>query len=282
MIIDCFSKKLFIRGLRRKTTESVTSAFENIIKRSERCCKNLNTDRGSEYISKEFQRLMNKYKINHYHTSSGVKCSIIERVNRTFRGLLAKYMEQHQTRKWIDVIGHLCDKYNSNKHRTLRNLSPNDITKDNEADILRNIYMKNNLKRCANPKFKNSDAVRLSHERLKTRKLFHKESTIGNFSMQNFYVVRQLYAASPCTYDIMDAETIAVPGRIYESELVHSKYDFLYIISKIINRKTPDKWLVALKGLPKNMGEIWIHPDDIHEVFPEKINYVEPEQQAEI
>lgn len=93
MVIDNFSKFAFCEALKDKKACTVSKAFEKIIKKSGRCCKKLQTDRGmreyfemknckkliilgQEFYGKPFQNLMEKYKIRHYSTYSEVKCAI--------------------------------------------------------------------------------------------------------------------------------------------------------------------------------------------------------------
>ncbi|XP_070170801.1 uncharacterized protein [Polyergus mexicanus] len=52
--------------------------------------KNLQTDNGKEFYNKDFKKLMEQNKINHYSTYSDKKAAIVERFNRSLKELMWK------------------------------------------------------------------------------------------------------------------------------------------------------------------------------------------------
>jgi len=50
--------------------------------------KNLQTDDGTKFFSSKFKVFMKSFTINHYSTFSTLKASIVERFNRTLKGLM--------------------------------------------------------------------------------------------------------------------------------------------------------------------------------------------------
>ena len=73
MVIDVFSKYGWTEGLNNKKTETVSKAFDDIIKKSKRKPKMLWSDKGSEFISKHFKDFLNKNGIKLYHTENEEK-----------------------------------------------------------------------------------------------------------------------------------------------------------------------------------------------------------------
>ena len=71
--------------MKDKKTESVSSAFDEIFKKSERKPAMLWIDKGSEFISKHFKEFLKKNKIKLYHTENEEKSSVVERWNRTMK-----------------------------------------------------------------------------------------------------------------------------------------------------------------------------------------------------
>ena len=67
-VIDVFSKYGWIVPLKDKKTESVSTAFDEIFKKSKRKPTMLWTDKGSEFISKHFKEFLKKNYITLYHT----------------------------------------------------------------------------------------------------------------------------------------------------------------------------------------------------------------------
>ena len=76
-VIDIFSKYAWSVPLHNKTSETVTQAFESILKQG-RQPKHLWVDQGSEFYSKRFKELMSKHNINMYHTFNEGKAVVIE------------------------------------------------------------------------------------------------------------------------------------------------------------------------------------------------------------
>jgi len=76
-----------MRGpLRSKSGSETANAFAEIIRKSGRHPKNLQTDMGKEFYNADVQRLVKKKNgINHYSTYSVLKASVVERFNHTLK-----------------------------------------------------------------------------------------------------------------------------------------------------------------------------------------------------
>lgn len=82
MVTDVYSKKAFVRCLKRKTAE-VVQAFKSIFKESRTPVK-LQTGVGKEFLNKGFQALMKKH-ITHFTTASNLTALVVERFNCTLK-----------------------------------------------------------------------------------------------------------------------------------------------------------------------------------------------------
>lgn len=111
-VIDVFSKYAWVKPLKTKTAKEITLAMEDIIKLG-RIPKHLQSDLGTEFYNEEFNKLMVKYKINHYSTYSSLKASIIERFNRTFKNIMWKRFTVNGSYNWIDMLNGLVKFYNT-------------------------------------------------------------------------------------------------------------------------------------------------------------------------
>lgn len=236
-VIDTFSKFAWAVPIKNKTGPEVTKAMRNILTEHQPPPKNLQTDFGKEFYNKHFQNLMNKYNINHYSTYSTLKASIVERFNRTLKGLMWKRFSYNGSYRWIDEIRDLVDQYNSTIHRTIK-MKPRDVNSKNEQILLDGVYSK--IKISPQPKFKVGDSVRIS----KYKHQFEKGYT-PNWTTEIFKI-HSIKKTNPVTYTINDYRNNLIKGSFYEPELLKTKYADVYLIQKILKRKHGKvfvKWL---------------------------------------
>ena len=129
-VIDVFSKKAWAKALKNKTAFTVTKAIEEIF-RDFKPAK-LQTDRGKEFENREFKELMDKIGVNHFTTNnSDIKCSVVERFNRTLKNKMFRFFTKTGKRQFINVLDDLISSYNNTFHRTI-GMTPNQVTEDNE------------------------------------------------------------------------------------------------------------------------------------------------------
>ena len=120
VVINVFSKFLWIEPLKSKTAQDVTMTMREILKNVKNTLKNLQTDLGKDLCNKEFKKLMNEYNINHYNTFSILKASVVERVNRTIKNLMRKKFSLRGNYKWFDILDKIVQKYNNTTHSTMK------------------------------------------------------------------------------------------------------------------------------------------------------------------
>lgn len=65
-VIDCFSKKAFVKPIKNKTGDAVARAMEKIFVDENRHPRFLQTDQGREFFNKPFKTLVKKFNIHHY------------------------------------------------------------------------------------------------------------------------------------------------------------------------------------------------------------------------
>ena len=75
-IIDAFSKYAWAIPVKTKSGRDVTAAFGTVLRQSDRCPRNLQTDMGKEFYNAEFQRCV----------KTRGSCTIVEIVSYTIRG----------------------------------------------------------------------------------------------------------------------------------------------------------------------------------------------------
>ena len=106
---------------------------------------------------------MKHYNINLYSTFSNLKASICERLNRTLKNKMWIQFRLQGNYKWLNILPDLISSNNDTKYRTIK-MKPKDVTKQNETEILFNVYKNFKVKtlRRNKQKFKIGDKVRTS------------------------------------------------------------------------------------------------------------------------
>ena len=218
--------------IKRKCSAEIIRGM-NIVFKSKQIPKNLHTDMGTEFYNKNFKKLMEKYKINHYSTYSVMKAAIVERFIRTIKNKIWKKMSLRGSFKWLDILQQLVDDYHNTKHRTIK-MRPIDVKKENEQNLLNTVYKINRKNKHPYKKyFKVGDFVRIS----KYKHVFEKGYT-PNWTTEIFkiYKVQETY---PTTYLLKDLPGESVLGGFYAEELQKAKYPDIFLVEKIIRKK---KW----------------------------------------
>lgn len=252
VVIDCFSKFVWARGIKNKSGPEVTRAMEDIFKESGRSCKNLNTDQGTEFYNVHFKNLMKKHKVNHYSTFSVKKAAIVERVIRTLKERLYKYFSLNGSYKWIDVLSDIVTAYNNTRHRTI-GMKPSEVNKNNEKIILNSTYR--HIKVAAPRRYKVGDIVRIS----KNKHVFSKGYT-PNWTTELFKIIN-VRITNPTTYLLEDMKGNPIRGCFYEEELQKTKHSDVYLVEKVL-RKRGNKVYVKWLGLNSSHNS-WIEAEDI-------------------
>ena len=129
--IELTTKKLIAVALKNKQAPEIERGFRELQKHTKNMkMVRLTSDQGSEFISKEFRELLVEAQVSHYTAQEGDHSSqgVIERVNRTLKQLLSRYMTVYKTKVWIDVLPKLVTNYNNSKHRAIQ-ATPNQVEK---------------------------------------------------------------------------------------------------------------------------------------------------------
>src|SRR5437870_268736 len=87
-VIDCFSRKGYVRVLLDKSASVVENALRSILDENLglRSVRYLNTDKGKEFYNRLVQGLLHDRNIHHF-TTADYKAFLVERFNRTLRTL---------------------------------------------------------------------------------------------------------------------------------------------------------------------------------------------------
>ena len=175
LIIDCFTKRIWLYPLKDKKCASVHRAFENLLQTIDELPKNFQTDRGAEFLCADFAQLLKSYNINHYITDSDKKAAMAERAIRTIKDWLQKMMDEENTHSWTSLLPKVMRKYSRTEHSTIK-MSPNNAELEKYQDKLRKNYniKWSKFKAEKKSKFKINDFVRIAGLKQKFRRSWYQ------------------------------------------------------------------------------------------------------------
>ena len=124
-----------------------------------------------------------------FTVKSGVKASVVERFNRTFKNKMYKYFTAKNTLTYIDVLPKLVKSFKNTYHRSIK-IKLVEVTEANEAKVWDTLYGSDVQKR-VRFKFQVWDRVRIS----KVKRMFEK-SYLLNLHGRNVYDLRTICAPS--------------------------------------------------------------------------------------
>ena len=239
MVIDIFRKYGWIKPLKDKKTESVSTAFDGIFKKSKRKPEKLWTDKGSEFISKHFKEFLKKNYITLYHTENEEKSSVVERWNKTMKNRMWKIFSANNNTVYWDKLDKLVDDYNNRKHSSIKITPIEASKKENESKVFANLYGDLTSLKPKKTKFSIGDKVRISKY---NRRVFDKGYT-PNWT-EEVFVVDKVMLTKPVTYHIVDLLGEKVEGSFYEKELQKAKQQ-TFRVEKVIRRDNKKKKALA-------------------------------------
>lgn len=216
VVIDIFTKKLFVRTLKTKSMSEVSSNMESILKDIKHQVTNIISDNGSEFKNSQFKKVMTKYKINHYFTYSPMKACHAERVIRTIKMRIMKMQTLFGTFRYTDFLQKIVNDYNNTVHSKTK-MTPNSIDKNHEKILLNSVYKKDNdTNTIKKRKYKKGMFVRIS----RLKHVFEKGHTT-NWSVEIFEIYK-VQSTSPPSYILKDYNGHIIEGSFYEQVVFYT------------------------------------------------------------
>ena len=128
---DIFSKYAFVLPLKLKQNQELVKAFQKILSTGRKPTK-LQMNQGTEFLNRVFQKFLRDTNIDFFTVNSGIKASVVERFNRTFKNKMYKYFTAKNTLTYINVLPQLVSSYNNTNYQSIK-MKPSQVTKANEA-----------------------------------------------------------------------------------------------------------------------------------------------------
>ena len=242
-VIDIPSKYAWVVPLKDKKGVSIVTAFQSILKQSNRKANKIWVDKRSKFYNASFKKWLQDNDIVMYSTNNEGKSVVAERFIRTLKNKIYKYMTSISKNVYIDKLDDIVNEYNNTHHTTIK-MKPIDVKDNTYINIDKEINNKD-------PKFKVGDRVRIS----KYKNIFTKGYT-PNWS-EEVFVIKKIKNTVPWTYVINDLNG---EGTFYEKELQKTNQEE-FRIEKVIKRKG-DKIYVKWKGYDNSFNS-WIDKKDL-------------------
>lgn len=213
VIIDVFSRYMWLIPLKEKTAEATRQGFIKTLPRQPLV---VTCDEGKEFEG-SFKTYLRQRGIQTWRIYGKHKASIAERAIRTFQTYLWKLLEARQTRRWIDLLPLVAEYYNNQPHSALNGLTPTQACDPANYDMLWDHQfglVKPDIP--VPPRFRVDDRVRVSVQRSAFEKGYY-----GNWSRE-IYRVRTVSRGHPVMYQLENPDGSVIVGKFYEEELLKS------------------------------------------------------------
>lgn len=156
VIIDVFTRKLWVIPLKRKDALSTANGFQvwlDVLKEEEKNDKKaikartLYVDRGKEFVNDKVISLLKENNVHIYFANRGEsKAGIAERVNKTIQMKIYKYLHLTSRLNYIDQLPNFVNTYNNSQHRTLNKMTPNEADSEENEEFVRDMHNSRYLK----------------------------------------------------------------------------------------------------------------------------------------
>ncbi|XP_052761971.1 uncharacterized protein LOC128204608 [Mya arenaria] len=267
--IDILSRKLWVLPLKTKTAKEVLGAMKDIMDNIAPIkIQKVRADKGSEFANRWFKKYMKDINVYFFTTNNPPKSNFVERVQRTLKEKLYRMMRHKRTYRYIYDLQNVVASYNATPHRGLKGLAPNEVNKDNEADVWARMYLKKSPKRQPTKAmilFRKGDLVRISFTKKPFQRAYQEQ-----FTTEVFKVAVQLLKQGIPMYKLQDLKGDAIEGLFYTSELqkVNKDENSLWFIERTLKKRKRNnklQYFVEWQGFPKTFNS-WVNADDIKDI----------------
>ena len=255
--IDVLSRYAWVVPLKDKTGKTLKDAFQVIFKSGRRPIR-LQTDKGTEFTNRVFQKFLKEHDVHFFTTyNEETKASIVERFNRTLKTKMWKYFTHRETLTYVEVLSEMVASYNHTVHRTI-GIPPAEVTWANQTTVSKRLYGRKGPK--ISCKFSPGDRVRLS----KAKRTF-KKGYLPNWTEELFTVVKCIETRPP-VYLVKDDHGEILEGTFYAEEIQKViKQDDVYKIQSVLKKRRKGRrvqYLVKWLGYPESFNS-WIFKQDL-------------------
>jgi hypothetical protein len=261
IFIDIFSRYLWVEPMKTKTPEEMVLVLKRVFAQG-RKPEFMRTDKGGEYMGTPVQLYLDSKRVHHFVAFNVNHANYAERVIRTLKGKIYRFMMRNNTKIYINDLDNFVDSYLDTVHRGT-GMKPIEITKANEQTVYEKLYLPQKRAEETMPikyNFKVGDKVHVAATRTKFTKGY-----VPTFKKEVFKIKYRTHTIPP-RYKLVDLKGRAVAGTVYEPEIQKVKYkDVVYRVEKVIRRTTRDnerQALVKWQGYGEDFNS-WIPDADV-------------------
>ena len=204
----CVFQASLVRSAKEQVSSLVGGRLYTVAK--QRAPNTLQTDKGTEFLNRSLQKLLKEHGVHHFAThNEETKASIVERLNRTLKTRMWRYVTKTQSVRYVDVLHAFMRSYNETYHRSI-GMAPSEVTSTNQETVWQRLYGHESV---GTPKFRVGNRVRIS----KAKRHFEK-GYMANWTEELFTIV-DAHRSDPPVYRLADCHGDKLDGTFYEPEL---------------------------------------------------------------
>jgi hypothetical protein len=233
LVIDVFSKYLWIKPVKSKKPAEVAIAFSQILSEG-RKPRVVRSDLGKEFTGRPFEDVLKENHIKHFYAYSNKKAAVAERCIKTIKLKIYKYVTAKQKYRYVDVLPDIVQSYNDAIHSSI-GTTPASVKKVNEDDVRDATRRLRRKIRKRKYKFDVGDTVKI----FSAHGTFTREYD-ERWSNEIFKIETRYNESGVPQYRLKDWADEDVTGAFYEEELQKVLVDdtIKYRIDKILRRRT--------------------------------------------
>ena len=247
LVIDVFSRYVWIRPIKTKHASVIIRALESVLTEGRRP-RVMRSDGGREFQNKQVKQFLEDRDIGLFSTYNETQANYAERAIKTVKNKLYRYLINKNTLRYIDILQDMANSYNRTKHTSLGR-SPAEVNEENESEVRLEQYLRRrpSKKRKQHFRFDLGDRVRVSYR----RQPFDREYGM-RWSGEIFSVCKRRMREGIPVYGLKDWYGEDIKGSFYDQQLQKvtvSEGDAFKIEKVLKRRKRRGKSEVYVKWL---------------------------------
>lgn len=269
VLIDIFTKKVWVYPLKNKSAQEMVSALQTWLDSLQTAPEKLKTDSGTEFTNRQVQNLLRQRGVRWLRAYGTMKAAVAERVNKTLQILIYKYITQSESHRYIDHLQDFVDTYNARRHRTIK-MSPDEAERaESQAELAAMYHEKyesmrrENASKRANAKLKLGDVVRIKTE---AKKISSSSRAYAEQFHGEYFIIDSInYTMAVPMYHLRSYDTgDKIDGGFYSNELQIQRGN-VYKIERVLaerRRRGRDEVLVKWMYFGDRWNE-WVPKADV-------------------